>query len=189
MRIVLIGPPGAGKGTQAQRLIDRLGIPHLSTGDMLREAIRLGTESGRQAEPYMKSGQLVPDELVQRLVIERIARPDAQRGYLLDGFPRTAPQAKMLDEILAERGAALNLVLKLEVDQDVLMERLLGRGRADDERIVIAKRFQVYDELTKPLAAYYKTRGILREVDGHGTPDEVFDRMMAEVGAAHPAAG
>jgi adenylate kinase len=184
MRIVLIGPPGAGKGTQAKRLVKRFGIPHLSTGDMLREAVRQGTVVGQQAAPFMKSGRLVPDKVVQELVIERIAQPDAQRGFLLDGFPRTAPQAKMLDELLAERGMSLDLAVKIDVDEDVLLERLSGRGRDDDDQQVIARRLEQYEQLTRPLAQYYRQQGLLHEVDGYGPPEEVFARIVAAASSA-----
>jgi adenylate kinase len=189
MRIVLIGPPGAGKGTQAAKLIERLQIPHLSTGDMLREAIRHGTELGERAAPYMKAGQLVPDELVHQLVLDRISQPDCQGGYLLDGFPRTAAQAKMLDQLLDECGQSLDVAIKINVDREILLDRLAGRGRHDDDALIVAQRLQQYEELTEPMAAYYRSRGKLREIDGIGTKEEVFDRIMGEIEAADPAGG
>jgi adenylate kinase len=187
MRIVLIGPPGAGKGTQAARLVERFGIPHLSTGDMLREAVRLGTDVGRQAEPYMKAGRLVPDDLVEQLVIERIGHPDCRGGYLLDGFPRTAAQAKMLDKLIADYGQALDVAIKIDLDKEILLDRLSGRGRDDDDALVVAQRLQQYAELTEPMAAYYRSRGKLREIGGLGSKDEVFDRIMNEIEATDPA--
>lgn len=186
MRILLIGPPGAGKGTQAVRLAERLGVPHLSTGDMLREAVRQQTEIGRQSEAYMTSGRLVPDELVQQLVVERTSRPDCAGGYLLDGFPRTAAQAKMLDKMLTDRGVAIDAAIKIDVDEAVLLERLAGRGRADDGASVIRQRLDHYRKLTQPMEAYYEDAGRLRMVDGHGAPDEVFDRIVAELQAVDP---
>jgi adenylate kinase len=187
MRIVLIGPPGAGKGTQAVRLAGRLGVPHLSTGDMLREAVRLKTDAGRRSEPFMTSGRLVPDEIVHQLVVDRVARDDCADGYLLDGFPRTAPQAKMLDELLAGRGMAVDAAIKIDVDEDVLLERLAGRRREDDDAAIIRQRLDHYRQLTQPMEAYYKTAGRLRTIDGHGAPDEVFDRIVAELQAVDPA--
>lgn len=187
MRIVLLGPPGAGKGTQAERLIERLRVPHLSTGEMLRAAVQNLTEIGKQAEIYMSSGRLVPDEVVERLVIERISEPDCRPGYLLDGFPRSAHQARMLDSLLAERGSAIDAVVNIEVPDEELKQRLSYRGRADDDAAVVCKRLEQYHELTEPLTAYYQQRGVLRNVDGVGAPEEIFDRIMDElrtVGAA-----
>ena len=181
MRIVFLGPPGAGKGTQAIRVAQRLGVPHLSTGDMLREATRNGTDLGREAAEYMNAGKLVPTVLVQSLVDARVSQDDCAHGYLLDGFPRTVEQAENLDRLLASRGASLEAVINLQVPEETLLDRLAGRGRQDDEAQVVRERLRQYDELTRPLAAYYRKRGVLRDVDGLGTPDEVSSRIMAEV--------
>lgn len=184
MRIVFLGPPGAGKGTQSARVADRFAVTHLSTGEMLREACRIQTPLGRRATEYMNSGRLVPDDLVHALVAERLAEPDCQRGYLLDGFPRTLTQAEGLDELLVEHGSGLDVVIDLEVSQEVLVDRLSGRGREDDSEEVVRERLRQYDKLTKPLTDYYRGRGILRAVDGVGTTDEVFARIVAEVQAS-----
>ena len=165
MRIVLLGPPGAGKGTQAQRLVDDLQIPHLSTGDMLRAGQDAGSELGLMAAQYMESGQLVPDELVVGIVDQRLQQQDCQNGYLLDGFPRTVPQADSLSELLQQRSTKLDLVLELNVAEEELIERLLQRKRPDDTRETI------------PLLEYYSTRGLLASIAGQGTPDEVYERL------------
>jgi adenylate kinase len=184
MRIVFIGPPGAGKGTQALRLKDYLNIAHLSTGDMLREAAKAGTPLGREAQQYMNDGKLVPDDVVVGVVVERLAAPDCRRGCLFDGFPRTVPQAETLDGVLAERNMPLDMVLELRVADERLFERLAARGRADDNEDTIRERLRQYTRLTTPLLDYYRGRGILRSVDGEGTPDQVFARIKQAVDAA-----
>ena len=184
MRIVFIGPPGAGKGTQAVRLKQHLDIAHLSTGDMLREAATAGTQLGQQAQQFMNDGKLVPDEVVVGIVVERLAQPDCQRGCLFDGFPRTVPQAETLDGVLAEQDIPLDMVLELQVADELLFERLASRGRADDNEETIRERLRQYTRLTTPLLDYYRGRGIVRSVDGEGTPDEVFDRIRQTVDAA-----
>ncbi len=178
MRIVFLGPPGAGKGTQAQLLRDHLGIAHLSTGEMLREADEAGTPLGREAGNRMRAGQLVPDDVVIGVVADRLGHRDCARGCLFDGFPRTVPQAKALDEMLAARKTPLDLVLALDVTPERLVDRLLARGRMDDNRETIEERFRQYDQLTEPLLDYYRQRGVLQMIDGEGTPDEVFDRTQ-----------
>ncbi|HEX5470273.1 MAG TPA: adenylate kinase [Lacipirellulaceae bacterium] len=181
MRIVFLGPPGAGKGTQAQRLKDYLGIAHISTGDMLREAEDAGTKLGREAARYMNAGKLVPDDVIVGVVSDRLLQKDCERGCLFDGFPRTVPQAEALDGILAQRQMPLDLVLALEVSESQLVDRLLARGRPDDDLATIRERFRQYNLLTQPLLNYYRDRGILRQIDAEGTPDEVFTRVRSAV--------
>jgi adenylate kinase len=176
-RLLLLGPPGAGKGTQAQRLVEQLGIPHVSTGDMLRAAVAQGTEIGSKAKAVMDRGELVSDGIVIGVARERLTQDDAQEGFILDGFPRTLAQAEALDGLLEELGQKLERCVMLTVDEDALVQRLLKRaeieGRADDSEETIRNRMQVYREQTEPLIAYYRERGVLVEVDGIGDIDTV----------------
>jgi len=181
-RIVLMGAPGAGKGTQAARLVERLGVPHVSTGDMLREAVAAGTEVGRKAKAVMDAGQLVSDEIVVAIAEERLSQPDARDGFILDGFPRTLAQAEALDAMLGRLGAPVERCVALTVDTDEVVGRLLKRaeieGRADDTEETIRKRMKVYDEQTAPLLDYYRRQGLLAEIDGMGAMDEVTARIL-----------
>ena len=183
-RVVLLGPPGAGKGTQAQVLCQHLGVPAISTGDMLREAVAGGTPLGNKVQGIMASGALVDDATMADVVRERLAKPDARRGYLLDGYPRTLPQAETLAGILRDAGQALDAVLLVDVPEDELVRRALLRGRGpDDKEDVIRERLRVYREKTAPLIGYYRERGLLREIDGNRPIEDVTAGMVSLFGA------
>ncbi|MDZ7615683.1 MAG: adenylate kinase [Patescibacteria group bacterium] len=177
MQIVFIGPPGAGKGTQAERIVAKYGLAHLSTGDMLRAARDAKTAVGVEAEKYMSAGQLVPDAIIVDIIRERLEQSDCQKGYLLDGFPRTIAQAESLDAMLAKQGTRLDVVLELSVPEDELFKRLAGRGRADDQPEVIRQRLVAYREQTSPLLDYYRNQDLLTSVEGLGTVEEIFGRV------------
>jgi adenylate kinase len=179
MRVVFIGPPGSGKGTQSARLIEYLRVPHLSTGDMLRQARAHKTPLGLQSDEYLAAGKLVPDPLILGLVTERLDKPDCRGGYLLDGFPRTLGQAQALDSFLHARNTPLSAVVELQVDPEHLIQRLAARGRNDDRPEVIRERLATYARQTAPLSDYYRRQSLLHSVEGTGTPEEVFERIKS----------
>ncbi len=209
MRMILVGPPGAGKGTQAARLVDTYRIPHISSGDMLRAAVKEGTALGVEADGYMKQGKLVPDEVVIGMILERIARPDCAAGFMLDGFPRTRPQAEALDAALGRAGVALDAVLLIEVPDALLEERAVGRRsdpqtgaiyhlkynppppdvvsrlvhRKDDTIEAVTTRIEKYHSETAPIVPFYLAKGILKRVDGVGNPDIITQRITAVLGS------
>lgn len=183
MKLVFLGPPGAGKGTQAEKLSKSANIVHISTGDIFRANVAEETELGLLAKKYMDAGEYVPDEVTNAMVRDRLGHDDALRGFLLDGYPRTVDQVGELDSILADLGSKLDAVISLSVDSEELVQRLLLRaqssGRSDDTEDVIRRRQEVYLEQTEPLITIYRERGLLREVDGMGTVDEIFDRIQS----------
>ncbi|MEV0975748.1 adenylate kinase [Streptomyces sp. NPDC049915] len=187
MRLVLIGPPGAGKGTQAAVLSERLGVPHISTGDLFREHVTRRTPLGREAKRYLDTGELVPDHVTSGMVRERLAQPDARHGFLLDGFPRTVPQARELATVLGAAGSALDAVLEFTAPEEVVVARLSGRGRPDDTEEVIRHRQRVYQRRTAPLLAHYKA--ILLTVDAVGPVEEITARAIEGLSDAERRAG
>jgi adenylate kinase len=210
VRIIFIGPPGAGKGTQAARIVAKLGIPHISTGDMFRAAVKAGTPLGKQADGFMKAGQLVPDSVTIGMLQERIREPDAKNGFLLDGFPRTVPQAEALETALGSSGVKLDHVLLLEVPDELIVRRIVGRRtdpvtgtiyhlefdppppeivgrlvhRKDDTEQACRERLQAYHAYTAPLIPFYGARGLIRKVDGVGEQDAISQRVLTALGAA-----
>jgi adenylate kinase len=218
VRVILLGPPGAGKGTQATRIAERYGIPHISTGDILRANVRGGTSLGQEAKRFMDAGDLVPDEVIMGMVADRLGQPDAEAGFLFDGFPRTVPQAEALEGMLIDRAAPLDAVLRLAVPQDEVVRRLTGRRtcsgcgrifhqvfdpptepdrcddcggeltqRDDDTEAVVLNRLEVYRSQTQPLEHFYWERGLLRDVEAVGPPEEVSERAAQVLAEYHGA--
>jgi adenylate kinase len=181
-RIVLLGPPGAGKGTQAELLAGQLGVPAISTGDMLRQAVASGTELGGKVQGIMASGALVDDATMADVVKDRLANADARQGFLLDGYPRTLPQAQTLEGILTGAGRELDAVLCVEVPEEELVRRAVLRARADDSEEVVRERLRVYREKTEPLIGYYRERGLLYPIDGNLPVDKVTSQMLIALG-------
>jgi len=190
VRILLLGPQGSGKGTQAQRISRTYGIPHIATGDMLRAAMAAGTELGRKVKPIYDAGDLVPDDLMIELIRERLSQPDAEDGFVLDGFPRTLEQAEALDDMLLELGSPLDVVFDLQIDEPTTVQRLLDRaskeGRSDDTPEAIAKRLQLFRDATLPVIEHYRALGKVVGVHAGGTVNEVFNEIqetLEQVGA------
>ncbi|HVY32428.1 MAG TPA: adenylate kinase [Polyangiaceae bacterium] len=205
MRLILLGAPASGKGTQASVLTDKFGVPKISTGDMLRAALKAGTPLGKEAEKYMSSGGLVPDSVVIGLVEERLKEADAQKGFILDGFPRTVPQAEALEALLKRLGTPLDFVVQIDVPRELLLERATLRRtdkrtgqiyhlkysppppdaelehRADDQEETVKKRLDAYDAQTAALLPHYEARGQLKRIDGVGTPAEITNRMLSQI--------
>jgi adenylate kinase len=203
MRMILVGPPGAGKGTQAARLVETFRIPHISSGDMLRAAVKEGTALGNEADRFMKAGQLVPDDVVIGMILERIGKPDCDGGFMLDGFPRTRPQAEALDRALTKAGVALDAVVLIEVPDALIVDRITGRRsdpktgriyhvkfdppprglevvqRKDDTVEAVTTRLAKYHSETAPIVPFYQAKGILKRVDGVGEPEIVTTRLTA----------
>ena len=183
MRIVLMGPPGAGKGTQAVVIAEHLGIPHISTGDIFRANLKDGTALGVEAKKYMEAGEYVPDSVTNAMVADRLSQPDAAAGFLLDGYPRTVDQVHALNAMLAASDLLLDRVIEITANTDEVVARLLNRakeqGRADDIEDVIRRRMEVYAEQTEPLTDLYSEQGVLTKVDGMGSVDDVSQRILA----------
>jgi adenylate kinase len=195
VRVVLLGPPGAGKGTQAQIIAGRFGVPAISTGDIFRANVSGQTELGQQVKAYLDAGDLVPDELTVAMVKARLAEPDAKAGFLLDGFPRNIAQAEQLRDSLSDLGHRLDCVLELVVDEEELVRRLSGRRmlvdgemvqRDDDKPETVRRRLQVYREQTAPLSGFYESEGLLARIDAIGEVQEVTARALAACGASEP---
>ena len=193
MRVIFLGPPGSGKGTQAELLAARLGVPAISTGEILRSSVREGTSLGRQAQAVMERGDLVSDDLIVSLIRDRTSGPDARGGFILDGFPRTIAQADALESMLAGNGDAVSAVVNFLVPETELVSRMLGRakaeGRADDRPETIRERLRVYRDKTEPLVAYYRKRDLLADVDGVGTPEEIASRIDSALMSVRRAGG
>lgn len=183
LKIVLLGAPGSGKGTQSEKLVAEYGVPQISTGDLLRSAVANETDLGKEAKKAMDAGELVSDDLVVGMIRERLNEADTENGFILDGFPRSLSQAKALDELLAELDRPLQRVIHVKVDNEEIVERLLARGRADDNEQTIRKRLDVFEEQTQPLVAFYEDKGLLSAVSGMGNIDEIYARIKAALPA------
>ena len=183
MRIVLLGAPGSGKGTQGEKIVAKYGVAHISTGEVLRAEVAAGTELGLKAKAIMDAGELVSDDIILAIAKERIAAVGGNKGFMLDGFPRTLAQAEGLDRMLGEIGEPLDVVILLEVDHGEVLNRLMARKRADDSEETIKKRLDVYEAQTAPLIEFYRQQGKLRSVQGVGPMDEIFARIETELSA------